>query len=43
MPHGELITAPLEFVVNDYIQHMQHHLDHILGREEVRSYPSAKN
>ncbi len=39
---GESATAPLEFVVDDYIQHMQHHLDHILGREEVRSYPSAK-
>ncbi|MBZ5584625.1 MAG: DinB family protein [Acidobacteriia bacterium] len=39
---GESLSAPLEFVVDDYIQHMQHHLDHILSREQVRSYPSAK-
>jgi len=39
---GESFAAPLEFVVDDYIQHMQHHLDHILSREQVRSYPSAQ-
>ena len=39
---GESFSASLEFVVDDYIQHMQHHLDHILSREQVRSYPSAK-
>jgi hypothetical protein len=39
---GESLSAPLEFLVDDYIQHMQHHLDHILSRERVRSYPSAK-
>jgi hypothetical protein len=39
---GESLPASLEFVVDDYIQHMQHHLDRILSREQVRSYPSAK-
>jgi len=39
---GESPSAPLEFVVDDYIQHMQHHLDHILSRKHVRSYPSAQ-
>jgi hypothetical protein len=39
---GESLPASLEFVVDDYIEHMQHHLDHILSREQVRSYPSAK-
>ena len=34
---GESPPAPLECVVDDYIQHMQHHLDHILSREHVRS------
>jgi hypothetical protein len=31
----------LEFVVDDYIQHMLHHVDAILSRA-VRSYPGAK-
>lgn len=31
----------LEFVIDDYIRHMQHHLDHVLSRAEVRSYPGA--
>ncbi len=30
----------LEFVVEDYVEHMQRHLDHILAREHVRSYSS---
>lgn len=30
----------LEFLVADYVLHMQHHLDHILGREHVTAYPS---
>lgn len=38
---GGSAPATLEFVIDDYIQHMQHHLDHILSREQVRSYPSA--
>ncbi len=31
----------LGFVIEDYIGHMQHHLDHILGREKLASYPGA--
>jgi hypothetical protein len=30
----------LEFLVGDYVLHMQHHLDHILGREHVTVYPA---
>lgn len=33
--------ATLGFVIEDYVLHMQHHLDHILGRETVRQYPGA--
>jgi hypothetical protein len=29
----------LEFLVADYVLHMQHHLDHILGREHATAYP----
>lgn len=31
----------LEFLIDDYILHMQHHLDHILRREHVTEYPGA--
>jgi hypothetical protein len=31
----------LEFLIADYILHMQHHIDHILAREHVTSYPGA--
>jgi hypothetical protein len=30
----------LRFVVEDYVLHMQHHLDHLLGRAHVTPYPS---
>jgi hypothetical protein len=30
----------LGFLVSDYILHMRHHLDHILGRELVTTYPA---
>jgi hypothetical protein len=29
---GEGDTVTLEFVIDDYIRHMQHHLDHIVSR-----------
>lgn len=29
----------LGFVIDDYVLHMQHHLDHILRRENVTKYP----
>jgi len=31
----------LGFLIEDYIAHMQHHLDHILGREKLTEYPGA--
>jgi hypothetical protein len=31
----------LSFVIEDYILHMQHHLDHLLSREVITPYPSA--
>lgn len=37
-------TAPavdLRFLIEDYIAHMQHHLDHILSRETITQYPGA--
>jgi hypothetical protein len=30
----------LEFLLADYVLHMQHHVDHILGRERVTAYPA---
>ncbi|MBS1871612.1 MAG: DinB family protein [Acidobacteria bacterium] len=38
---GEGAPHTLEYVIDDYILHMQHHLDHILGRPSVRRYPRA--
>jgi hypothetical protein len=31
----------LSFLIGDYVLHMQHHLDHLLGREVVTPYPAA--
>lgn len=31
----------LQFIIEDYILHMQHHLDHICGREHLTVYPGA--
>jgi hypothetical protein len=30
----------LQFLAEDYILHMQHHVDHLLKREHVTTYPS---
>jgi len=38
---GEAVPVTLEFLITDYIAHMQHHLDHILGREKLTTYPGA--
>jgi hypothetical protein len=35
---GEPVT--LRFLVEDYILHAQHHLDHLLRREKVTRYPA---
>lgn len=42
--HCEISGPPavtLGFLIEDYILHMQHHLDHLLGREASTSYPGA--
>ena len=31
----------LRFVIEDYILHMRHHIDHLLKRENITTYPSA--
>ena len=36
---AELVT--LEFLVEDYIMHMRHHLDHILAREHQTPYAGS--
>ena len=38
---GNEATATLGFLIDDYIVHMQHHLDHLLGREKVTPYPQV--
>lgn len=35
---GERVT--LRFVIEDYMLHMQHHLDHLLQREVITKYPA---
>jgi DinB superfamily len=36
---GDGPAAALDFVIEDYVRHIQHHLDHILAREIVTAYP----
>jgi hypothetical protein len=31
----------LQFLVDDYVVHMQHHVDHLLARECVTAYPAV--
>jgi len=33
-------AKPLGFIIEDYIVHMQHHLDHLLSRPEITPYPA---
>ncbi|MGA3212428.1 MAG: DinB family protein [Terriglobales bacterium] len=35
-------AVTLRFVIEDYIFHMQHHIDQLLGRETITPYPGAK-
>jgi hypothetical protein len=37
---GQAEAVSLQFLVGDYMLHMQHHLDHLLGREQVTPYPA---
>jgi hypothetical protein len=34
-------TVTLRFLIEDYVLHMQHHLDHILRCEKLTQYPGA--
>jgi hypothetical protein len=38
---GSAAPVTLAFLIEDYILHMQHHVDHMLKRERVTAYPSA--
>ena len=38
---GESQPVTLQFLIEDYILHMQHHLDHVLKRETLTQYPGA--
>jgi hypothetical protein len=38
---GNSEPVTLQFLIEDYTLHMQHHLDHILQRETIRQYPGA--
>jgi len=37
---GKETPETLAFIIEDYVFHMQHHIDHLLGRELVTVYPS---
>jgi hypothetical protein len=36
---GSYEPAALDFVIEDYIRHLQHHVDHILARATITPYP----
>jgi len=36
---GSNPPVTLDFLIDDYVLHMQHHLDHILSREKITPYP----
>lgn len=38
---GNGAPVTLQFVIEDYILHLQHHVDHILRREKITAYPGA--
>ncbi len=38
---GDADPLTLEFIIEDYILHMQHHLDHILSHRQLTEYPGA--
>jgi hypothetical protein len=33
-------VVTLRFVIGDYVLHMQHHLDHLLARDTITTYPA---
>lgn len=38
---GDSRPVTLQFLIEDYTLHVQHHLDHILVREKITEYPGA--
>jgi hypothetical protein len=38
---GDSAEVTLQFLIEDYVAHMQHHLDHIVGRDKMTQYPGA--
>lgn len=38
---GTSPAVTLRFVIGDYILHMQHHIDQLLGREVITQYPGG--
>jgi hypothetical protein len=34
-------VVTLRFIIEDYVLHMQHHLDHVLARDPITPYPSG--
>jgi hypothetical protein len=40
---GQNKPVTLRFVIEDYILHMQHHIDQLLGRGVITQYPGASN
>ncbi|HEY3835714.1 MAG TPA: DinB family protein [Bryobacteraceae bacterium] len=38
---GNSAAVTLRFLIEDYVAHMQHHLDHILRRDKITQYPGA--
>lgn len=38
---GDAPPVTLQFLIEDYVLHMRHHLDHIFGREHLTEYPGA--
>ncbi len=39
---GSNAPVTLDFVIEDYILHMQHHMDLLLRREVITQYPGAQ-
>jgi hypothetical protein len=38
---GDAQPVTLQFLIEDYVLHMRHHLDHIVEREHMTTYPGA--
>ena len=34
-------VSTLGFIIEDYLLHMQHHIDHVLARDTITRYPAA--